>query len=168
MDGPCVEDADCPEGSACSNDQEDSDGDGFGDACDACPLSEDLGEMVDLFPQCPNDNPVENIPDETGCTPQDLFTDCVTACACANEGMSEGQFQSCITGNDGCSELLVILGICDNNGCINSCTGMLDIEDFLGECCEVDADCDLGDECITDVCGDDGVCDHMPIPGCAP
>lgn len=162
--GPCVEDADCLEDSACSNDQEDSDGDGLGDACDACPLSEDVGETVDLFPQCPNDNPVENVPDETGCTPQDLFNDCVTACACANEGMPEGQFQNCIAGN--CAELLVQLGICDNNGCINSCTGMLNIGDFLGECCEVDADCDDLGECIIDVCGVDGVCDHFPIPGC--
>ena len=167
VDGPCVGDSNCPEGNTCSNDQEDSDGDGFGDACDACPLSKDVGDIVDLFPECTNDNPVENIPDETGCTPQDLFNDCVTACACANQD-SEGGFQRCVASPQGmgCAQLMVALGICDNNGCTNSCTGSFRIEDFLDECCEIDADCNLEDVCIIDMCGVDGVCDHFPIPGC--
>ncbi|MCZ6653457.1 MAG: hypothetical protein O7D91_10585 [Planctomycetota bacterium] len=163
--GACVDDADCLEDdSACSNDQEDSDGDGLGDACDACPLSEDVGGTVDLFPQCDKDNLVENIPDETGCTPQDLFNDCVRICACAEMDNPVGQFQSCVAMD--CASLLVDLGICGNPGCITNCTAQLQIAPFLDECCEDDANCNDDESCTIDSCGDDGVCDHFPILGC--
>ena len=122
--------------------------------------------MVDLLPDCSHDVPVENIPNGAGCTPQDLFNDCIRVCACANQDGNEGNFQTCITGSGGCADLLVELGACSNNGCTNSCTAQLERENFLDECCEIDTDCDSGVDCIIDMCGDDGVCDHFPIPGC--
>ncbi len=62
--------------------------------------------------------------------------------------------------------MLVALDICCNNGCVTSCTGGLNIADFLGECCDIDADCNDGDSCTTDSCGADGLCDNVPDPDC--
>ncbi len=191
IDG-CPDDPDKIDPGLCGcgeSDDLDSDGDGIPDCVDDCPVSEgpqcpegctltcDLCDdngctssaecstcLIDFFPDCNHqaENLIPNLPDANGCTPTDLFTDCVNACACANVGQPEGAFQSCVTGD--CSNLLVSLDICCNNGCVNSCTGGLDILDFLDECCDIDGDCNDGNSGTIDSCGANGLCYSVPDP----